>query len=128
MAWDQVGSDSVVLYTQKTAEGDLVPRRLLISEDLAGRLKRWRRQQPDGALYIFQQEEQPEPRVATWEAKAQRRTCEAAGVAYFPPSCLRHYRASLWAAEGVPFTTIQARLGHTQATTTTNYLREVLGA
>lgn len=39
----------------------------------------------------------------------------------------RHYfTASRWAAKGVPFTTIQARRGHSQ-TTTTNYLRELRG-
>lgn len=129
LSWEHVGPEAVTLFTRKTADGSLLPRRLAISEDLVGRLLSWRRRQPEGALYVFQQEqqEQAKPRVLTWVRKQLRAACERAGVDWFPPSSLRHYRASLWAAEGVPLTTIQARLGHTQATTTNNYLRELVG-
>ncbi len=116
---------SVVLYTRKTATGSHKSRRLEISRALANRFRSWSRTQGDGKLYVFEQEDAQSPRVAMWEVKNQRRCCAAGKLEYFPPGCFRHYTASRWAAEGLPFTTIQGRLGHTQATTTNNYLHEI---
>ena len=124
LEWENVFSDTVVLHTIKTRDGSRKPRRLPISEALASRFKSWRR---EGARYVFQQEGAEAPRVGTWELKRMRATCKQADVKYFPPGCMRHYRASLWAHEGVALTSIQARLGHTQATTTNNYLKEIVG-
>lgn len=124
MEWRDVGPDWVVLYTKKSRHGDRVPRRLSISKELAARFHSWRMSHTV-TLYVFQQEEQAAPRVPTWEAKNQRKVCSLAGVEHFPPSCLRHYYASNLAEQGAPLTTIQARLGHSQATTTNSYLREI---
>ena len=115
----------IVLYTEKTAAGDRTPRRLEIPKKLASRFRSWRRQQGPGKVYVFQQTYKKVPRVVTWEAKQMRKTCKKAGVDYFPPSCFRHFAASKWAADGDSLITIQNRLGHTQATTTNNYLREL---
>lgn len=129
LAWQdvqyQVPPYGIVLYTQKTAAGDRTPRRLEIPKKLAAGFRTWRRQQGQGKLYVFQQTNNPAPRVVTWEAKQMRKTCQKAGVDYFPPSCFRHFAASKWAADGDSLTTIQNRLGHTQATTTNNYLKEL---
>ena len=129
LAWEHVRYEhapySLTLHTKKTEDGSLVSRPAAISRTLASRFRAWRRSQPDGALYVFQQESKKEPRVTTWERRCMIRTCLAAEVEYFPPSCMRHYRASAWARDGVPLTTIQGRLGHTQATTTNNYLSEL---
>lgn len=131
MAWEQVSCDeapySVVLYSRKTADGSRVPRRLPISDDLASRFRDWRHQQGPGKLYVFQQPDKSAPRVKTWERKRHKIACMQAGVKYYPVSSYRHYRASKWAQEGVPLTTIQARLGHAKATTTDRYLRELVG-
>lgn len=136
MAWADARIDappySVVLYTQKTADGSREPRRLAIDGELAERFRIWREKQralakKDKPKYVHQQNGEPEPRGETWSLKAQRRACTAAGVDYFPPGCYRHYRAHRWAQEGVALTTIRDRLGHTKVSTTDNYLRSLAG-
>ncbi len=128
IAWEDVQDESLILYTRKTRHGHRIPRRLGISQELADRLASWRRQQGPGYLFVFaMRAHKDRPREATWVRKQMRATCARAGVEYFPVGCMRHFTASRWAAEGVPFTTIQVRLGHSQATTTNNYLRELQG-
>lgn len=102
--------------------------RLGISQELTDRLASWRRQQGLGYLFVFAMRgHRDRPRDTTWAAKQMRATCARAEVNYFLVGCMRHFTASRWAAEGIPFTTIQARLGHLQATTTNNCLRELHG-
>jgi integrase len=128
LAWEDVRFDSpfsVVLYTRKTAGGSEKPRRLEISRDLAKRFRSWRKAQGPGKLYVFQQEDADLPRVPMWEVKNQRKCCKAGEVDYFPPGCFRHYTASRWAAEGLTLPDVQRKLGHSQATTTNNYLHEI---
>lgn len=124
LAWEDCGPDSIVLYTRKTADGSRQGRRLAIGHELAARLRSWRRQSGD-TVYVFQQADQEAPHHLVWVRKQMRRACQVGGVRVFPPSSLRHYRASLWAREGKSLTWIRDALGHTKATTTDNYLREL---
>jgi integrase len=137
LAWEDVQAGGVILKTRKTRDGSRIPRRAAISQELADRFRAWRRAQGPGRLYVFQREDRPEPREATWGPQAMRTLVDRINetrkegqepIVYFAPKCLRHYRASSWAAAGVALTTIQARLGHTMATTTNNYLQELRGA
>ncbi|MCB2185407.1 MAG: tyrosine-type recombinase/integrase [Deltaproteobacteria bacterium] len=131
LAWAEVrhraDPPSVVLYTQKSRGGNRVPRRLGVSPELAERFTAWRRAQGPGATYVFRQAEQDAGHHLIWTRKQHLAACKQAGVGYYPVGCYRHYYASRLAHEGVPLTTIQAKLGHSQATTTNNYLQELLG-
>ena len=128
LAWEDVQESSLILYTRKSRHGHRVPRRLSIGQELVSQLTSWRRRQGPGGLYVFAMRgHKDRPREGTWTAKQMRAACTRANVDYFPVGCMRHYTASRWAMEGVPFTTIQMRLGHSQATTTNNYLRELQG-
>ena len=111
----------------KTAMGDRLPRRVSIPKELAASFRSWRRKAPKDAVYIFQQVSKKEPHHLTWARKNLNTACKQAGVSPFPVSCLRHYHASKLAQDGVALTTIQARLGHSQATTTNRYLHELMG-
>ena len=126
LAWEDVGPDHVILYTRKTADGSRVGRRLAISPDLARRFRSARKSRMD-TVYVFQQEDNPAPHHMVWIRKQLKAAAERGGVKSFPPSSFRHYRASLWASEGVPLTVIRDRLGHQKATTTDNYLRQLTG-
>jgi integrase len=131
LAWEDVRWQEepfgVVLYTIKTRDGSRTPRRLEISEDLAKQFAAWRRAQGPGQRYVFPREDTGEPHTPDWPGITHARLCRRAGVTRFSPGCWRHFTASRWAWEGVPLTTIQNRLGHTRATTTDNYLRELSG-
>lgn len=132
LAWIDVSCDaqpySLVLYTKKTATGDRTPRRLEISTGLAEMFRSWRRRQRKAVgVHIFRQADQDQPHHLVWARKNLKAAAKRAEVPPFPPSSMRHYYASRLAQEGIPLTTIQARLGHTQATTTNNYLRELVG-
>ena len=56
---------------------------------------------------------------------ALKQACVAAGVAPFGPHMLRHRRASLWSAQGVPPAVAAGRLGHTVATFVGTYTHVV---
>lgn len=125
LAWADIRPDTITLYTKKTATGGRVPRFLEISEDLSRRFQSWRKKQGRGLLVFAQDGQADLPRGLTWANKQHRAACQRAEIKFFPVSCYRHFRASLWARQHVPLTTIQTRLGHRQATTTNNYLREL---
>ncbi len=131
LTWANVRSDAspafVVLHTKKTGDGSELPRRLLISPELAAAFVSWRRKQEPGSRYVFRTQDKDTPHNPQWPIQAHRRLCRRAGVKYFPPGCWRHFTASRWAQEGQPLTTIQSRLGHSQATTTNRYLVELAG-
>lgn len=50
--------------------------------------------------------------------QAMQRACLVAGVPAFSPRDLRHRRASLWHAQGVPDKVVQERIGHEKLSTT----------
>ena len=127
LGWQDVTDNMLILYTKKTADGSMVSRKLTVSGGLMDQLQSWRRRQGPGSLYVFQQKDNEGVHQLGWPRKHHKAVCKRAEVQYFPVNCYRHFRASLWAREGVPLTTIQARLGHRQATTTNNYLRELQG-
>ena len=129
----QVGREpfSVVLYTLKKRGGSLTPRRIPITLELAGRLRSWRKQNPE-THYVFQQtkagkDEGPLPNTYSWARRIQEKACDAAGVTRFTLHSWRHLYASRLARAGKSLPTIQALLGHENATTTNKYLHEILG-
>jgi integrase len=130
LAWQAVRYQEapfgIILETKKTMDGSTLPRRLVISDDLAARFKSWRRQQGPGKLFVFQQVKNKKPRQTTWLFKKFTGLCAKAEVTPFSPGCMRHFTASRWAHEGVPLIIIQQRLGHQRATTTDNYLRTLI--
>ncbi|MFH1036416.1 MAG: site-specific integrase [Pseudomonadota bacterium] len=117
---------SLVLYTQKTAHGDRVPRRLQITGDLAGRLRSWRRQGASKA-YLFRQADKDAPHYPVWAEKRLRSILKELGLEWFSVGCFRHYYATTLAHEGIPLVQIQARLGHSSLRTTERYIRELVG-
>lgn len=129
LAWEDVvlsgDRPMVVLYTRKTASGDRLPRRVGISHDLVNLFRSWRRTQGAGKLHVFQMEEKEAPRSDIWVRNNLIAACKRAKVKFFPPGCLRHYRASKWAEEGKPLTWIQGMLGHSKPTTTDIYLHDL---
>ena len=127
LAWEDVGLNSVTLYTRKTATGDRVPRMLTITESLVDRLKSWRRQQGPGKKLVFQQARGESGHHLIWTRKRHQDACMRAGVPYFSVGCYRHYAASVWAKGREALTDIQYKLGHSQATTTNRYLHAIKG-
>ncbi len=122
---------SLVLYTRKKSGGSLTPRRVPISPDLAGRLRSWRKQNPE-THYVFQRdsgdgEGQPLPNTYSWLRRIQERACDSSGISRFSLHSWRHLFASRLAREGKSLPTIQNLLGHESATTTDKYLHEILG-
>jgi len=57
-----------------------------------------------------------------------RRSCERAGLRHYHPHDLRHRRASLWIAQGVPVTTVGQWIGHTDLTTTLRVYAHVVAS
>lgn len=128
LAWEDVGTDWVILYTRKTGTGDRLPRRVPMGDDLAVRFKAWRRAQPDGMLYVFQQEDQAAPHHYVWPRKQHQAACGRAGVRVFPVGCYRHYHAVSYYKDCKDLLAVQLRLGHRDAKTTQHYLQKLLGA
>ncbi|MBI4800676.1 MAG: site-specific integrase [Desulfarculus sp.] len=122
VTWADLRTDSLVLYTKKTAQGDRLPRRLPITEDLAGRFAAWRRAQGSGKPYVFQQEEREAHHHYVWPLKQQKSACKRAGVEYFPVGCLRHFHAVTLYEKTKDILGTQRRLGHTDVKTTQHYL------
>lgn len=117
---------SLVLYTEKTAHGDRVPRRLQITSELAGNLRSWRKRGP-ATRYIFQRLDAVAPRSADWAEKRLRFVLKQLGLAWFSVGSFRHYYATTQAHAGTPLVQIQARLGHSSLRTTEIYIRELVG-
>lgn len=57
--------------------------------------------------------------------KVMRTACKRAGVAKITPHQLRHSRASLWHAQGVPTKNVSVLLGHSSTEITENYLHPI---
>jgi integrase len=57
---------------------------------------------------------------------AMLRACRLAGVHAFTPHDLRHRRASLWHAQGVPDRQVQERIGHERLSTTQDVYTHVV--
>ena len=85
------------------------------------------RGQPPGALYVFQQHTGGTPRAKTRDQRQHLAACQRAGVDYFPCICYRNFYAWELDRAGHPLTYIRDRLGHSKATTTDSYLRQLRG-
>ncbi len=117
---------SLVLYTEKTAHGDRVPRRLQISHELAQAL-RSRRRRNASRTYLFRQAQGNAPHFPVWAEKHLRAILGRLGLEWFSVGCFRHYYATTLAHAGAPLVQIQARLGHSSLRTTERYIRDLVG-
>lgn len=127
LEWRDVQGGSVILYTKKTATGDRIPRRVLISPEMAHRLSSWRRQQPiKQPVHVFQQTKRPAGHHLIWTSKRHGQACQAAGVDYYPVGCYRHYHAVTYYQDCKDLMAVQRRLGHRSSTTTEHYLQSLL--
>lgn len=127
LTWEDVGPETIILSSRKSAGGNLLPRRLKVKSSLIRALEIWRAKQGEGAIHIFQQEPGGPPRVKTWDRRNQVATCKRAKVRYFTCSCYRNFHAWQLDRVGKPLTYIRDRLGHARATTTDLYLRSLKG-
>lgn len=127
LAWEDVQSGAVILYTQKTGTGDRLPRRVPISPGLQSRFASWRRAQGSGRIYVFQQEDQERGHRLIWTRKRHRAACLRAGVEYFPVGCYRHYHAVVYYSTTKDVLAVQRRLGHRDIKTTQHYLASLTG-
>jgi integrase len=96
---------TVVLYTRKSRNSDLVPRRVALSMKF---------------------EVKPDERVfARWNEypKFLEKKVKTLGFKEWSWHNLRHRRASLWSKEGKPIFEIMSLLGHSNMTTTQKYLQ-----
>jgi integrase len=101
--YDDVDGDLITLYTRKSKNSNMIPRRIprpACLNGLAGTGKVFK----DWNSY---------PRFLDERVK-------------WSWHCLRHRRASIWAKEGMPTIEIMARLGHNNLATTMRYL-QILG-
>jgi integrase len=129
LRWEDLQIDeppySIVLFTRKKEGGSLTPRKLEIPRQLAKELVKFKKE--NGKGFVFHQDGAPElHRTERWALNLQNYVCIDAKVGYFTLHSWRHYRASKWALEGIPLTTIQHRLGHENTSTTDIYLHALL--
>lgn len=97
---------TVVLYTRKSRNSDLVPRRVPLSIT-------FERVKPDERIF------------ARWNEypKFLEKKIKQLGFKEWSWHNLRHRRASLWSKEGKPIFEIMSLLGHSNMTTTQKYLQ-----
>ena len=57
-----------------------------------------------------------------------KRACEKAGLPHYHPHDLRHRRASVWIAQGVPITDVSYRLGHSSTQMTLDVYAHVVSS
>jgi integrase len=122
LRWEDVHEDYLVLYTRKARNSDLKEMRIPINAVLKDVLSKIEKK---GEYVLIN------PRTGKfygYRSKLLHTLCHWAGVKYFPYHALRHFGASKLDNLGVPLSDIQEILGHSQITTTSEYLQSLRGS
>jgi integrase len=122
LRWEDIHEDYLSLYTHKAKNSNEKEIKVPMNSVLKDVLSKI----PREGEYVFMN-------PATGKHYGYRRRllhtlCREAGVKFFSYHCLRHFGASKLDNAGVPIADIQEILGHSQQSTTHNYIQSLRGS
>lgn len=104
--YEDIDGDLITLWTRKSKNSNFTPRRIPVPDCMKGLKGRGRVFKTWNTRPTFLEDKIIEKHFRRWNWHN-----------------LRHRRASLWASEGMPTFEIMTRLGHSNMSTTMNYLQ-----
>ena len=125
LQWSDINfpAKRISLWTRKRQDGSWESNTVRMTEELRQALLQ-HRGTTDGQGLVFHNQGRKYKHRRHWLGY----WCGIAQVPRFTIKSIRHLTASWLCEQGVPVSTIQSVLRHKKATTTDNYLRELLGA